>query len=201
MKVTRVGLLLSNILNYGKSPMTNYLAANKRGITSKACRLFLFIIALMPVLLLPQPALAQRETIDMTLWLRSGKNYYDNVARAGQDNKFFLEVRNVGTKPITNIKFSSDVSEDWIVEFNPVMLDYIDPGILQTVDVNIRPPENASRGEHAINIIAQANEIRKVENVSVTVSLASYWLWVWGGLILVIVVVFYFIYRHVSRQK
>lgn len=155
----------------------------------------------MPVLLLTQPVLAEKETTDMSLWLRGSQKNYDNVVRAGQDNKFFLEVRNVGTEPINNIRLSSDASEGWIIEFRPATIDYLDTGILHTVDVNIKPPENAGRGEHAINIIAQANEIRKVEHFFVTVSLASYWLWVWGGVVLVIVVAFFFIYRRFSRQK
>jgi uncharacterized membrane protein len=165
-------------------------------------RLLVAGAAMVAILAIVQPALAQIKTTDLTLWLRGGQNNnYDNVVKAGQDNKFFLEVRNVGTERINNIQFSSDASGEWIVAFTPSSLAYLDPGVVQTLDVNIHPPANQSRGSHSINIIAQTAEIRKVESFFVMVSLASSWMWVWGVVILVIVVAFYMIYRVFSGKK
>ena len=87
----------------------------------------------------------------------------------------------------------------WIL--TPSSLAYLDPGIVQTIDVNIRPPEDQGRGEHSINVIAQANEIRKVESFFVTVSLASSLLWVWGVVVLLIIIAFFLVYRISIRQK
>jgi uncharacterized membrane protein len=164
-------------------------------------RLLLSLTAVIAILFIAQPALAQVKTTDLTLWLRGSQNNYSNVVRAGQDNKFFLEVRNVGTERINSIQFSSDASGEWVVVFSPSSLPYLDPGIVQTIDVNIHPPANQSRGEHSINVIAQTNEIRKVESFFVTVSMASSWMWVWGVVVLVIVVAFYLVYRAATRQK
>jgi uncharacterized membrane protein len=165
-------------------------------------QLLVSLAALAAVMVIVQPALAQVKSTDLTLWLRGGQNNnYNNVVRAGQDNKFFLEVRNVGTERINNIQFSSDASGEWVVAFTPSSLDYLDPGVVQTLDVNIRPPADQGRGEHAINVIAQTKEIRKVESFSVMVSMASSWFWVWGVVVLVIVIVFFLVYRMATRKK
>jgi uncharacterized membrane protein len=163
--------------------------------------LMLPVTAVIAILIMAQPALAQVKSTDLTLWLRGSQNNYSNVVKAGQDNKFFLEVRNVGTERINNIQFSSDASGEWVVVFTPSSLPYLDPGIVQTIDVNIHPPANQSRGEHSINVVAQTNEIRKVESFFVTLSMASSWMWVWGVVVLVIVVAFYLVYRAATRQK
>ncbi len=132
----------------------------------------MFIAVLMTILLLPQPALAQERQTDLTLRLVPNRSNFIEVA-AGKANMLFLEVNNIGNKAITDIKLSSDKTEGWVIEFNPGKIDSLAPSSLQTVNVNIKPPGNVVRGEHAINIIAEASEIRKVANFSVTVKVAA----------------------------
>ncbi len=167
-------------------------------IHSRACWLVLFMAALITILLLAQPALAQVRQTDLTLRLVSHR--YDIEVTAGKDNNFFLEVNNIGSKAITDIKLSSDKPEDWVIDFSPAEIDYLGPGSLQTVDVNIKPPRNIGRGAHEINFIAEANEIRKVEKFWVTVK-SALWLWVGVGVVLLIVIGFVFIYMRFGRQK
>ncbi|MBA7711149.1 hypothetical protein ES703_120104 [subsurface metagenome] len=50
--------------------------------------------ALITILLLPKPALAQERQTDLTLRLAS--NRYRIEVTAGKDNIFFLEVNNIG---------------------------------------------------------------------------------------------------------
>lgn len=151
------------------------------------------------LILPPGTGLAQERQTDLTLRLVS--NWRNIEATAGKDNIFFLEVNNIGSKAITDIKLSSDKPEDWVIEFNPSHIDYLGPGSLQTVDVNIRPPKNIGRGEHEIDFIAEANEIRKVERFWVTVKLASLWVWVGAGGVLIVVIAFVLIYLRFGRQK
>ncbi|TET25649.1 MAG: hypothetical protein E3J67_03435, partial [Dehalococcoidia bacterium] len=127
-------------------------------------------------------------------------HWYSIEATAGKDNIFFLEINNIGSKAITDIKLSSDKPEGWVIDFKPREIDYLGPGRIQTVDVNIQPPGNAARGEHEVNFIAEANEIRKVEKFWVTVKPAL-WLWVGVGVALVVVVGFVLIYMRFGRQK
>src|SRR3989304_208070 len=137
--------------------------------------------------LAPPPVMAQERT-DLFLTVLPFGYYVD--ARAGEDNRFFLEIRNAGTTAVTNVRLSSDHPEGWSVEFDPDEVAVIGPGSLQTVDVVIGLPANAATGERQINLIATANEIRKVQNLTVDVQLASYWLWVGAGVAAVIVTIF-----------
>ncbi len=152
--------------------MNDLSAPGRWKINSQACWLFLFMAALMTTLLLPQPALAQERQIDLTLRLVPNRANLIEV-EAGKDNMLFLEVNNIGNKAITDIKLSSDKTGGWVIDFNPGKIDSLDPASLQTVNVNIKPPGNVVRGEQALNIIAEAKEIRKVANFSVTVKMAD----------------------------
>ncbi len=135
-------------------------------INSKVRWPFLFTVGLMTILLLPRPALAQEGKIDLTLTLLPGWYYYE--ATAGKDNIFFLEIRNTGSRAITDIRLSADKPEGWVIEFKPAEIDYLSPGSLQTVDVNIKPAGETAKGEYGVTLIAEANEIRKVESLRVT---------------------------------
>ena len=152
----------------------------------------------MTILLLPQPALAQERQIDLTLRLVSHRSHIE--VAAGKDNTFFLEINNIGSKAITDIKLSSEKPEGWIIDFSPQEIDYLGPARIQTVDVNIQPPGNATRGQHEVNFIAEANEIRKVQRFWVTVK-TPLWLWVGAGVALVVVVGFVLIYMRYGRLK
>ena len=179
--------------------MNAFSGLSRWKINSQASRLFLLLTILMTILLLPQGALAQERQTDLTLRLVS--NWYNIEATAGKDNNFFLEVNNIGSKAITDIKLSSVKPEGWVIDFRPGKIDYLGPGSLQTVDVNIKPPKNMGRGEPEISFIAEANEIRKVERFRVTVKTASMWLWVGIGGVLIVVVAFVLIYMRFGRQQ
>ncbi len=177
-------------------------------IKSKACRLFLLVAVLMPVLLFPQPGLAQgiepplnRES-GLTLTLLSGRYAYNHEVTAGEDNSFYLELRNTGDEAITNIRLSSDKPEGWVIDLELEEIDYLGPGSLRTVDVNIKPAPEAAKEEYRVTFIAEANEILRVESNSwVTVKAASPWPWVGAGIALAVVAVFIFIFMRSGRQK
>lgn len=179
--------------------MNDFSSPRRWKIKSKACWLFLFMAALMTILSLTKPALAQERQIDLTLRLVSHR--YNIEATAGKDNNFFLEVNNVGNKAITDINLSSDKPEGWVIDFKPARLDYLGPSSLQTVNVNIKPPGNVGRGRHEINFIAEANEIRKVRRFWVTVKTASLWVWVGVGGVLIVIIAFVLIYMRFGKQK
>ena len=174
-------------------------------IDSKICWLALFIVGLMTILL-PRLVLAQEGIIDLTLTLACGDSCYYKEVTVGKDNLCFLEVRNTGTRPITNIRLSSYKPEGWVIEFRPAEIDYLGYGSLQTVDVNIKPDAKTVKEEYRVTIIAEANEIRKVTSTWVTVTAqiptpTSFWLWVGVGVALVVVAGFIFIFVRFGRQK
>ena len=170
-------------------------------IHRQAYRLFLFIAVLMTILWLPQPALAQKEEFGLTLSLRNSQYNYNIEAMAGQDNRFFLEVRNTGNRPITNIRLSSDEPEGWTIEIKPAEINSLSSGVIETVDVNIRPVGKATKEGYRVPFIAQANETRKVETFWVTVKPAQFWIWVWIVAGVVVVAGFVLVYLRFGRQK
>lgn len=158
----------------------------------------MFTAALTMTLLLPQPALAQEGRTALALRLRNG---WSHEARPGKNNNFSLEVRNTGTRPITNIRLSSEKPEGWIIEFKPAEINYLSSGSLQTVDVNIKPVSKAFKEEYRVSLIAEANEIRVVQYIWITVKAASFWLWIWAVIGAIVIAGFVFIYMRYGRQK
>ncbi len=179
--------------------MKGFSAPVRWKIGSQFCRLFLFTAVLVTVLLLPRPALAQERQLD--LFMRLVPHRYPIEATAGKDNSFSLEINNRSTEAITDLQLSSDEPEGWVIDFDPSSIDRLAPGSLYTVNVNIRPPRNAGRGEYEINFIAEASDIRKVEKAWVTVKLAVKWVWAGVGGILAVVIAFVLIFLRFGRQK
>lgn len=152
--------------------MDSFSALVKHSATDKLWRFLLLALALMPILFLVQPALAQQRETDMALRLVPNRSGAIEV-EAGKDTPLFLEVNNLGTNVLTDIKLSSDKGGGWVIDFKPSVISSLNPKSLQTVNVNIRPPANVTRGNQSLNIIAEAKEIRKVENFTVTVKVAA----------------------------
>ena len=160
--------------------------------------LLLCVMGLM-FILSPGTVLAQEEKIDLTLRLIPG-DYYKKVA-PGEENILYLEVHNTGNKPITNIRLSSDEPEGWVVKFIPVSIDYLGTGSTQTVDVSVKPASNAAKDEYHLNIIAEANETRRVINAFLRVETAtSLWLRVGVAVAVVVIAGFIIIYLRFGRR-
>lgn len=168
----------------------------KTGITAWC---LLLLAACLLTALLSGRTLAQGEPIDLSLRLVSGE--YHNKIKTDRDNLFFLEIRNTGKSALTNIRFSSEKPDGWVVEFKPGNVAYLSPGSMQTVDINIKPDANAGRGDHRITLIAEASEVRKVENIWVQVETPSYWLWIGGVLGAVLVAVFILVFLRYGRAN
>jgi uncharacterized membrane protein len=168
-------------------------------IVDKICWLFLFAASLVAILL-PRPTLAQGEKIDLTLTLVPG-DYYNEV-KVGEDKRFFLEVNNSGNKAITNIRLSSEKPDGWVIDFRPAVIYYLGSGSVQTVDINIKPDSKTTKGTYTVTLIAEANEIRKVRSVWLTVEAPStFWLWIGAIIGAIVVAGFVFIFLHFGRQQ
>ncbi|MDD4859800.1 MAG: NEW3 domain-containing protein [Dehalococcoidales bacterium] len=158
-------------------------------------------MAVLAVLLSSLPVMAQvkAEEVKIDLGMRIIGDYYNEV-KAGQDNRFYLELRNYGTRPLTNIRLISDKAEDWVVEFTPANLAYLGTGEAQTVDINIRPPDKINRGEYRFTVIAEATETRRAESFWVRVDSQSYWLWIAAIVGAVVVAGFIIIFIRFGRK-
>jgi len=131
----------------------------------------------------------------------AGEGLYSTKATAGKDNFYSIEVQNNGSAAVDSINFSSTKPEEWAIDFSPEKIDSLAAGDSQTVDVNIKPPQNAIAGDYSITLKATGNQASAQDiNIRVTVETPSVWGWV--GVIIVVVVIggLIFIFRRFSRR-
>ncbi|MFC1990391.1 NEW3 domain-containing protein [Chloroflexota bacterium] len=167
-------------------------------ISGKICWLLSFITGLILILSLGT-VLAQEERIDLTLRLIPD-DYYKEVT-PGEEQILYLEIHNTGNKPVTNIRLSSDEPEGWVVRFNPLSIDYLGAGSSQTVDVSVMPAINTEKGKYRLNLIAEADQTKKVITTFLRVDTANS-MWLEAGIVVASLVVagFVFIYMRFGRQ-
>jgi len=125
----------------------------------------------------------------------------NTTAKAGRDNYFSIEVRNLGTAPIDNIKFSSVKPKGWTIEFSPDKIESLPAIDSQTVDINIKPPTETIAGDYEITIQASGEQISREEiKIRVTVETPTIWGWVGVGIIVLVVAGLAYVFIRFSRR-
>jgi len=154
------------------------------------------------IFLLTVPVMAQApaETEKVDLNLQLFPAYYPNELIPGQNNPTFIEVRNNGSIVLNNIRFSAIVPDDWVVEFNPSILETLTSGSSYTVDVNIIPPASANDQDYTITLVAEAEETRTVNTLYLRVENSfSLWAWVGLGIGALVVIAFIIVFLRFGR--
>ena len=168
------------------------------GSNIKYFRSILFLLGLVAVLS-PSFILAQEVQTGLDLRLVSGG--FNDEINPGEDNLFFIEIANSSSDTITNIELSADKPKGWIVEFAPDTIDTLGAGNYRTVDVNIKPPDNISKGRYTVTVIADSAETRRVMSIFVRVEQgASVWLWVGAIVVAVVITGFVIVFRRFGRE-
>jgi uncharacterized membrane protein len=158
----------------------------------------LFLLGLLAVLL-PSFILAQEVKAGLDLRLVSAG--FNDEVNPGEDNLFFIEITNSSSDTITNIELSADKPKDWIVEFTPDTIDALGAGNYRTVDVNIKPPDNISKGRYTVTVIADSADARRVMGIFVSVERGtSVWLWVGAIIAAVVITGFVIVFRRFGRE-
>ena len=127
---------------------------------------------------------------------------YSTEAKAGKDNYFSLEVGNLGTAPVDNIKFSSTKPEGWTIEFFPEKIELLEAWVdSQTMDVNIKPPADTIAGVYEITFRASGTQASTDEmKIRVTVESPTIWGWVGVGIIMLVIAGLVVIFMRFSRR-
>ena len=160
--------------------------------------LFLAAIAIMSCCFCPQRAAAQDKAALSIMILNTGYNLEVN---AGKDNHFSLEVRNVGTTTMNNIRLSSDEIGDWEIEFTPEEIQSLSPGSVQVVDVNIKPSSNVSGKAHYIRIFATSGVFQTLQSYQVEIHTGPVWLWVVIAVAITVIVIFIAVFLRMGRHR
>jgi len=126
---------------------------------------------------------------------------YNTNATAGKDNIFSVELGNLGTAPVDNIKFSSTKPEGWSIEFAPDKIDSLAAVDSQTVELNIKPPTETIAGDYSIAIRASGEQTASQEmSIRVTVETPTVWGWVGVVIIVLVVVGLVVVFMRFSRR-
>ncbi len=166
---------------------------------NKIVRCLPLILASLLLVLTPCSALAQEVKAGLTLRLVPGD--YNNTLVPGKDNTFSLLVSNTGNKTLTNIRLYSYPPKDWVVEFKPDSIDSIKDGSLQTVSINIKPPESISKRDYVVTVVAKSTETQAVREFWFRMEEGtSVWLWIGVIVAVIVVAVFVLVFLRFGRQ-
>ncbi len=168
-------------------------------ILSKARWLWIALPGILLVIL-AVPVFAQKAPPG-GLFLRLVSSEYDVPVTRGIENTFQLVITNNSLGDATNVNLTSFQPRDWSVTFNPPVISRIPQNGVQTVDVIIKPPEDAAKGHQGISITAQATEMNGFLDIAVNVQGGtSIWLWIGAALAAVLIAGFVFVYFRMGRQ-
>jgi uncharacterized membrane protein len=158
----------------------------------------LVILTVAVLCVLPQRTIAQNKTDLIMTIINSG---YHIEVKAGQDNHFALEVRNIGTTTLNNILLSSDVVDGWTIDFVPTEIKYLSPGSVQIVDINMKPSSNPPGGIQYIRFFATAGVFQTVQSFEVEVKMVPLWFWAVIGIAVAVIAAFVFIFLRMGRRR
>jgi len=168
-------------------------------VGKRAIWLSLFIAVLLIFLGSHLVVLAQEDKVDLSLRLLP--EYYYKEVVPGENTILYMEVKNNGDKEITNIVFVSDNPKGWVVDFKPSSINHLSSGSSQTVDINVIPSRDTSRGEYHFTFLAEANETRTATSTILRVENTFYpWLWIGIGLAGIVIIGFIFVYLRFEKQ-
>jgi len=126
---------------------------------------------------------------------------YNMKATAGKDNYFSVELGNLGTAAVDNIKFSTTKPEGWSIELAPDKIDSLAAIDSQTVELNIKPPTETIAGDYSITIRASGEQTASQEmSIRVTVETPTVWGWVGVVIIAIVVVGLVVVFMRFSRR-
>ncbi len=149
-------------------------------------------------LLSPEGAAGQKEDSGLVLMFIPGANF-DRLA-PGVSSKSYLEIRNASDKVVSNIRLSSDKPAGWEVEFKPDVINQLNAGGVTTVDVNIKPPESATRGDYRFTAMAEADAIKRITSIYVNVQPATTtWMWIGLALAALLIAGFVLVFIRMGR--
>jgi len=146
----------------------------------------------------PQMAAAQKDEGGLMLMFIPGANF--ERLQPGTVGASYLELRNTSDKTISEIRLSSDKPAGWEVAFKPDVVKQLNAGGVITVDMYIKPPESANRGDYRFTAIAEAEGIRRITSVYVNVQPAvTVWLWIGLALAVVLIAGFLLVFMRMNR--
>ncbi|MDD4924721.1 MAG: NEW3 domain-containing protein [Dehalococcoidales bacterium] len=167
-------------------------------ITIKVCY---FLLAIAGLILLLSPSYTTAQEGKDGLILRYVYGGYNNIVEPGESKTLYIEIANSDNSPTTDIQFTSEAPNAWIVEFSPQSINTLNAGSYQTIEIIVTAPQNVPKGDYSITVIAHSNIGTRVMNLYMWVEKES-GLWIWIGVMLGVLVIaaFIIIFKRFSRD-
>lgn len=121
-------------------------------------------------------------------------------ATAGQSRTFNFTVRNTGTAPVKNVKFSASSPQGWKVTFDPATASSIAPNDKVPVSVSMTPSDKAIAGDYMVTVDANGSGASDSADFRVTVLTSTMWGIAGLGIIGAAVVVLAFAVTRYGRR-
>lgn len=129
-------------------------------------------------------------------------NVYYHEVTVGKNNIFSINISNTGSGTLTNIKFSTDKPEGWVIKFRPEKIDSLMSGSSEKIEVNIKPAAKAAAEYYQATLIAEANQTRVTTNMEVFVEKPKgAWIWVGAVIAFLVIAGFTGIFLRLNRRK
>lgn len=129
-------------------------------------------------------------------------NRYNYQVTRGRDNKFSMSVKNSGSGTLTDITFSATNLGEWMVSFQPDLIDSLAPGNSESLEFNIKPSAKAEDNDYyQVTLIAEAGQVRKTMTINVFVEKPEgAWIWVGVAVGSVVAVALIVIFLRLGRR-
>jgi len=119
---------------------------------------------------------------------------------AGRDKKVALVVENTGSAPLNGISFSASTPENWTVEFDPDIIDVLNPGESAQVTALITADAKAISGDYVVSMKASTRETSQQANFRVTVKTSTLWGVVGVAFVVLICAGIYWVFNTYGRR-
>ncbi len=133
-----------------------------------------------------------------SLTTESGRLNTDVIA--GKENHLKILVKNTGTATLSKIALVAFQPEQWVVKFEPNMVENIAPGSSKEVDMLIKPPRKTIAGDYMIELKAFSGRSSASAKLRATVPVPPLWRAVGMLIVLATLAGVGIMYRRLSQR-
>ena len=137
-------------------------------------------------------------THELDLMTTTGR--LDTVVRAGEGNTILLRVTNSGTGIVEGINFVRVVSSGWETKFTPFVIESLEPGESQDIEVVITPPSKTMDADYQVILRSMGDDAADSIILRVKVRTPTTWGRAGIGIIIGIAACLVFVFRRFGRR-
>lgn len=119
---------------------------------------------------------------------------------AGKRTPIDIQIQNIGSSELRDVKLSSWEPNGWDVEFEKDSVEYIAPGEFANVKAYIISDEKAIAGDYVVSINADTPEVRDSVEFRVMVKTSTIWGLIGVGVIILLVAGLYWVFKTYGRR-